>query len=138
MKRFQHTLIIAGFIGLLFLMTGCASTTIDLVGPPGTVMTVDNTPYHLPAQVSLARPSGAGSVNRYPVSLASTVQSQEVRAKGHIDVFGYNESDVDKLATNTLNLDEEHLSNVQRGTIVIFKGQSASRQPLYELTLGKE
>jgi hypothetical protein len=119
-------------------MTGCASTKIDVNGPPGTVMTVDNTPYHLPAQLSLNRPSGAGSVNRYPVSLVSTVQSQEVRAKGHIDVFGFNESDVDKLATNTLNLDEEHLSNVQRGTVVIFKGQSASRQPLYELTLAKE
>jgi hypothetical protein len=72
------------------------------------------------------------------VSLVATVQQQELRAKGYIDVFGYNESDIDKFAPNVCKLDEEHLSTVQRGTVVIFKGQSASRQPLYEMTLAKE
>ena len=138
MKQTRHTLGGIGIIALLLMMTGCSSTKINFEGPPGTVMFVDNKPYHLPAQVEMPRPSGPGNSNRYTVSLVSTVQSQELRAKGHIDVFGYTESDVDKLAPNICNLDESHLSTVQRGTVVIFKGQSASRQPLYELTLAKQ
>ena len=100
-------------------------------------MTVEDKPYHLPAQVELARPGSAGQTKRYDVSLVFTSQeSKEVRAKGHIDMFGYNESDVDRLAVNACNLDESQLVNILNGTVVIFKGQSASRQPLYELTLG--
>jgi hypothetical protein len=53
-------------------------------------------------------------------------------------MFGYNESDVDRLVVNTCNLDESQLVKIPDGTVVIFKGQSASRQPLYELTLGKQ
>ena len=137
MKHWKHTLGLLAFSALILLMTGCSSTKINFEGPPGTVMFVDNKPYHLPAQVELPRPGG-GNSNRYPVSLVSTVESKELRAKGHIDVFGYTESDVDKLAPNVCNLDESHLSTIQRGTVVIFKGQSASRQPLYEITLAKE
>jgi hypothetical protein len=102
-------------------------------------MSVDDKPYHLPAQVELTRPGSAGQSKRHDVSLVFTSQqSREVRAKGYIDVFGYNESDVDRLVVNTCNLDESQLVKILDGTVVIFKGQSASRQPLYELTLGKQ
>ena len=72
------------------------------------------------------------------MSVATTVDSTELRAKGHIDVFGYHESDVDRLATNTCRLDEPNLLKMRDGSVVIFRGQSASRQPLYDLTLAKE
>ena len=129
---------LAAIAATMLLMVGCSSTRVTFQGPPGTVLTVDNTPHHLPAQVELSRPSGTGGFNRHDVSLVATVNAQELRAKGHIDVYGYTESDIDKLAPNICELDESHLENVQRGTVVIFKGQSASRQPLYELTLAKE
>jgi len=81
----------------------------------------------------------AGQYKRYDVSLVFTSQqAREVRAKGHLDLFGYTESDVDRLAVNTCNLDETQLVKILNGTVVIFQGQSASRQPLYELTLGKQ
>jgi hypothetical protein len=131
---------LAGVVGIMLLMTGCSySTRVTFNGPPGSVMFVDDKPYHLPAQVDLERPGGVGQSKRHDVSLVFTsAQSREVRAKGHIEMFGYNESDVDRLAVNTCNLDESQLVRILEGTVVVFKGQSASRQPLYELTLGRQ
>ena len=130
---------LAWVVALLSLAAGCSPTRVTFDGPPGTVMFVDHKPYHLPAQIELWRPAGDGQSNRYDVSLAfPTAQSQEVRAKGHIDVFGYTESDVDKMAANTCKLDESELIKVLDGKILIFKGSSASRQPIYDLTLAKE
>ena len=119
------------------VMVGCAKTRINFVGPPQSVLFVDGKPHHLPAAVELSRPGGSGS-QRHDVSLVANVQSTELRAKGHIDVFGYAESDVDKMAANTCNLDQEHLAQLLGGKVVVFRGQSASRQPLYDLTLVKE
>jgi hypothetical protein len=125
-------------VGMILLTLGCMPTTkVTFQGPPGSVLTVDGKPHHLPATLELARPDTVGAPKRHDVSLVATVQSQELRAKGHIDVFGHTESDVDKLAVNPCSLDEEHLANILQGTVVVFKGQSASRQPLYELTLGR-
>ena len=133
-------LTLAAMVGIMLLTVGCSSSTrVTFNGPPGAVMSVNDKPYHLPAQIELARPGGAGQSRRHDVSLVFTSQeSKEVRAKGHIDMFGFNESDVDRLAVNTCYLDESQLVKVLDGTVVIFKGQSASRQPLYELTLGKQ
>jgi hypothetical protein len=124
----------------MLLMVGCASSTrVTFDGPPGSVMFVNDKPYHLPAQVELERPGSVGQSKRYDVSLVFTsYQSKEIRAKGYIDMLGYHESDVDRLAVNTCNLDESQLVKIPDGTVVIFKGQSASRQPIYELTLGKQ
>ena len=131
---------LAGVVGIMLLMVGCSSSTrVTFNGPPDSVMFVNDKPYHLPAQVELERPGGAGQSKRHDVSLVFTAdQSREVRAKGHIDVFGYNESDVDRLAVNTCELDPTQLVKILDGTVVVFKGQSASRQPLYELTLGRQ
>jgi hypothetical protein len=137
---FPRRIQLAAVVAMLLLMVGCSSSTlVTFNGPPGAVMSVDGKPYHLPAQIDLARPGGAGEFRRHDVSLVFTSQqAKEVRAKGHIDMFGYNESDVDRLAVNTCVLDEMQLVKILDGTVVIFKGQSASRQPLYELTLGKQ
>ena len=130
---------IAAMVAMLLLMVGCSTTRVTFNGPPGSVMFVNDKPYHLPAQVELERPGSAGQSKRYDVSLVFTSQqSKEVRTKGFIDMFGYNESDVDRLAVNTCYLDETQLVKILDGAVVIFKGQSASRQPLYELTLGKQ
>ncbi len=123
----------------MLLTVGCSSTKVMFNGPPGSVLSVNDKPYHLPAQIELERPGNVGQAKQYDVTLVFTTrQSQEVRAKGHIDMIGYNESDVDRLAVNTCNLDESQLVKLLDGTVVIFKGQSASRQPIYELTLGKQ
>jgi hypothetical protein len=123
----------------MLLTVGCASTTrVMFNAPPGTVMFVDGKPHHLPTVVEMERAGEAGKYKRHDVSLTATVQQQELRAKGYIDVFGYTESDVDKIAANQCNLDEEHLAKVLEGTVVIFKGHSASRQPLYEMTLSRQ
>lgn len=137
MNCWQTNLVRVSALAMLLMTVGCATTRINFEGPPGTVMFIDNKPYHLPTDVELSRPGSSGT-SRHDVSLVATVNQQELRAKGHIDVFGYNESDVDKFAPNVCRLDEEHLAQVQNGTVVIFKGQSASRQPIYELTLGKQ
>src|SRR4029434_9775538 len=95
----------AGVVGIMLLMAGCSYTKVTFTGPPGSVLTVNDKPYHLPAQVELER-GGVGASKRYNVSLVFTSQqSKEIRAKGVIDMFGYNESDVDRLAVNTCFLD---------------------------------
>jgi hypothetical protein len=127
------------FAMTMLLMVGCTSPTrVMFNGPPNSVLFVNEKPYHLPTQVELERPASAGETKRYDVSLAYTSQqARNVNIKGFLDMIGYNESDVDKMAVVTCNLDEEQLAKVQEGSAVIFKGQSASRQPVYELTFGK-
>jgi hypothetical protein len=126
-------------IGIVLLAAGCTATYINFEGPPGTVMFVDDKPYHLPSQIELWRPAGKGESNRFNVSLVfNTSQSGEVHATGHIDVFGYTESDIDKMVANSCKLDESQLDVLVQGKILVYKGQTASRQPLYELTLTKK
>jgi len=124
---------------LLPLMIGCSSPTTRVAfdGPPGSVLFVDKKPYHLPASIELDRPKEAGKSKRYDASLVTTVRSQELRANGYLELFGYSESDVDKMAVNTSNLDEAQLARILDGNTVVFRGQSASRQHLYDLTLRK-
>ena len=130
---------LAGVFAMMLLMVGCTSPTrVMFNGPPNSVLFVNEKPYHLPTQVELERPASAGESKRYDVSLAYTSQQgRNVNIKGFLDMIGYNESDVDKMAVVTCNLDEEQLVKVLDGSAVIFKGQSASRQPVYELTFGK-
>jgi hypothetical protein len=136
----MRTIRLIGIITTTMLLSvGCSSSTnVTFNGPPGSVLFVDGKPYHLPAPIELSRPSGDSGSKRHDVSLVTTVNSQELRAKGHIEAFGYAESDVDKYVVNTCNLDEPHLAELLGGTRVIFRGQSASRQPLYDLVLVKE
>src|SRR5688572_1420236 len=69
---------VAGLIAFMLVMVGCSPTMVTFDGPPGTVMFVDNKPYHLPAAVELWRPAGVGQSNRYNVSLNySTEQVQD-------------------------------------------------------------
>jgi len=128
---------LTGMLAAMLLMIGCTSITrVNFNGPPGSVLYIDEKPYHLPATVELSRPGGSSGSKRHDAGLVFTsAQSQEIRAAGHIDVFGYTESDIDKLAINTCNLDEAQLVKIPSGTTVIFRGQSASRQPLYDLSL---
>jgi hypothetical protein len=133
----MHAIGWTGIIGML-LTVGCASTRVNFNAPPNTVMFVDGKPYHLPTQIEMGRPPGPGASTRHDVSLVATVNSNELRAKGHIDVFGYEETDADRLAINTCNLDEDQLAKIFDGNVLVFKGNSATRQPLYELTLGKK
>src|SRR4051812_39595473 len=130
--------VIGGLIVVMLMGVGCSTTKVTFVGPPGTVMFVDGQPCHLPAVIELGRSESVGGHKRHDVQLVSTVQARELRSQGHIDVYGYTVSDVDKVATNTCVLDEENLARLFQGTVVIFRGQSASRQPIYELTLGKK
>jgi hypothetical protein len=126
----------------MLLLIGCTSTTrVNFNGPPGSVLYIDDKPHHLPAVVELTRPSGSSGSMRHDAGLVFTTttgQAREIRAKGYIDVFGYTESDIDKVAVNTCNLDEVQLVKIADGTTVIFRGESTSRQPLYDLTLGRK
>ncbi len=125
---------------MLLLIVGCTSTSrVTFNGPPGSVLYVDEQPYHLPTTVEFSRPGGSSGSTRHDAGLAfSTGQSQTIRAAGHLDAFAYTESDVDKVAIATCNLDPEQLAKLANGATLVFKGQTASRQPLYELTLKRK
>jgi hypothetical protein len=126
-------------IALALFAVGCSSSTrINFQGPSNAVMFVDKEPHHIPGEIEISRPNGSSGTKRHDVSLIFTnpQNQQEVRAKGYIDMFGYRESDLDKTAINTCILDEAQLLRMLDGTTtVVFRGQSASRQPLYDLTL---
>jgi hypothetical protein len=129
--------VLAGMVGLTLLLVGCTETTrINFQGPSGAVLTVDGKPHHIPAAIDISRPKDQGGAKRHPVTLVFTSQaSQEIRAQGYIDMFGYHETELDKASVNTCVLDEAQLVKIPQGTTVVFRGQSASRQALYELTL---
>ena len=128
-----------GVFGTMLLALGCSSTTrVNFTGPPGTILFLDGKPHHLPTEIAFSRPLGVGETTKHDISLVTTVQSRELRARGHIDAFGYTESDVDKLAVPTCDLEESHLTQLLDGRVVVFRGQSASRQHIYDLTLAKE
>ena len=136
-----RSITLTGLVWTMLLTVGCTSTTrVNFKGPPGSVLTIDDKPYHLPATVELSRPGGSSGSSRHDAGLVFNLPGQpgEVRAAGYIDVYGYNESDVDKIAVNTCDLNEAQLASISSGKTVIFKGQSASRQPLYDLTLSRK
>lgn len=139
-SRGSSKIALAGMLVATLLLIGCTSSTrVNFVGPPGSVLYIDDKPHHLPATVELSRPNGSGGSKRHDAGLAFTSSGrQEIRAKGYIDMFGYTESEVDKVAVNTCVLDEAQLVKIPDGTTVVFRGQSASRQPLYDLTLGRK
>src|SRR2546421_8231751 len=89
-------------LGLMLLLftVGCTSTSrVTFNGPPGTVLYIDQTPYHLPTTIEFSRPGGSSGSTRHEAGLAFTSgQSQEIRAAGYLDAFAYTESDVDKVA----------------------------------------
>jgi hypothetical protein len=127
-------------------LVGCSApptTKVDFNGPPGSVITIDSKAYPLPATVALPRPKDAGKTLRKDVELyVPAVQNASganlLDAEGIIDVFGYNETDVDRLATNTCNFNSEELNKVIDGYAVIFDGTSPSGQKLYHMIIGKK
>ncbi len=133
----MHKIGLAATLAMMLLSVGCTTMRVNFNGPPNSVMSVDGKRYNLPAQIEMSRP-GPGGTTRHEVSLVATVQSRELRAKGHIDVFGYNETDADRLAIHTCNLDESQLTTIFDGNVLRFTGETASRQPMYDLMLGKE
>ncbi len=126
-----------GVVGVV-LLVGCSPTPVLFDGPAGTVMFVDGKPYHLPSSVEFWRPGGVGQSNRYNVSLVFSSPTGDVHAEGHIDVYGYTESDVDKLVTNTCKFEDAQLADLAAGQTLVYKAKTASKQPLYDLTLVKK
>ena len=123
---------------MLACAAGCASAPVTFEGPPGAVMFVDGKPYHLPREVEFHRPADAGESNKYQIRLVFTTPQGEVHAKGLALVFGYAESDIDKLVKNSCKFSDDQLAKLAAGTTMVYKVQTASRQPLLELTLVKE
>jgi hypothetical protein len=125
---------------------GCSSppvTNVDFNGPPGSVITIDKKTYPLPATIALPRPKDVGKTKRQDVELyvpavASSSGERLLDAEGVIDVFGYNETDVDRLASDTCNFGNDDLNKVLDGYAVIFDGTSPSGQKLYHMIIGKK
>jgi hypothetical protein len=130
-------IVLAGIVATLLLTVGCTTTRVTFNGPPNTIMSVDGKRYVLPAQIEMSRPAPGGST-RHDVTLVATVHDKELRAKGQINILGYEETDADRLAVNTCDLNEDQLARIFDGNVLRFTGNSASRQPLYEMMLGKE
>jgi hypothetical protein len=135
----MKSLPLAALFAPLLMAAGCSPTRVNFDGPPGTVMFVNDKPYHLPSQIEFLRPAGVGQPNRYNIGLVFTLpDGKEVRAKGFIDVYGYTESDVDRLVSSSYKLEDADLVKLTQGVTLVFKAQTPSRQPLYDLTLTKQ
>jgi len=128
--------------GLFFgiaLLAGCSSTPVYFEGgPPGTVMFVDGKPYHLPSRVEFWRYAGNGQSNRYNIEMVFSTPTGDVTAKGYIDVYGFAESEVDKVVSNSCKFEDAQLASLAGGQTLIYKAVTASKQPLYDLTLMKK
>ena len=125
-------------IGLMLCLGACSPTYVTFEGPPGTVMWVNNEPYNLPRQVELWRPAGVGDANHYNVKLIFPTNVGDAHAEGTMDVFGYTESDADRYTPNVCKFEDSQLTNLANGTTLVYKAKTASRQPLFDLTLKKQ
>jgi hypothetical protein len=136
---------LAGTLILVAFQVGCASptTTVDFVGPSGATMILEGKSYTLPATVALTRPSKKNAVIRQEVAFffpAVPTKSgpSELSVEGIIEVYGYDETDVDRLATNTCELSDAQLQKAMEGYAAIFDGISASQQKLYHMIIGRK
>jgi len=141
----SRSLGLASTLILIAFQVGCASptTTVDFVGPSGATMTLDGKTYNLPATVALARPSKKDGVNRQEITfffplVTTKAGPSELFAEGIIEVYGYDETDVDRLATNTCELSDAQLQKAMEGYAAIFDGISASQQKLYHMIIGRK
>jgi len=130
----------ATMAALCCLAVGCASptTAVEFRAPAGSRMTYDGKRYDLPAVVPLTRPGDdPKKVDRADVLFTFiTSAADELPAEGVLEVFGYDETDVDRLSANTCEITENELQQLVQGFAVVFEGTSASKQPIYRLTIG--
>jgi hypothetical protein len=142
--HFLTFVVLAG--GLVLANIGCAAgpaTKVDFIGPAGASMTFEKRDFKLPATVALRRPAEVGGILRQDVefhfpAVPTSNGSVSVDAEGVIEVLGYNESDIDRLATNKCDLTPTQLEKVIDGYAVVFEGTSPSSQKLYRMTIGKK
>jgi len=122
-------------------MTGCASNPlmVNIVAPAGSTMEVGEKKYTLPSNVPFNRPDKPGEVYRTNVAFTFPIKGQAIPAEGVLLTYGFVETDVDRLSTNTCNVSEAELTKLMEGYAVIFDGFSASDHKLiYKITIGKK
>jgi len=136
--RSSNALIALASVTCLLTLAACSPTRVVFDGPPGTVMYVDDKPYHLPSQIEFLRPAGQGQSNRYNIGLVFKTSAGDVHAAGTIDVYGFYESDIDKTVTNQCRFSDTELTNLANGQPTVYKAVTASKQPLFDLTLNKK
>jgi hypothetical protein len=135
-----------GAVWILILCTvaaaglGCASppTLVRVNAPAGSTMSVEGKKYDLPGTVTVQRPRKAGDERREDVAFTFPVEGQTIAAQGVLQVFGYNESDVDRLSANTCTIGEAELAQLLEGYALIFDAYSASKQHVFKMTIGKK
>ena len=128
----------AAVIGLMLLFAACSPTYVTFEGPPGSVMYVNDQPYNLPRQIELWRPAGVGDAYHNKVKLIFPTNVGDAHAEGTMDVFGYTESDADRYTPNVCKFEDSQMTNLANGTTLVYKAKTASRQPLFDLTLMKK
>jgi hypothetical protein len=119
---------------------GCASppTVVRVNAPAGSTMSVGGKKYDLPGAVTVQRPRKAGDERREDVAFTFLALGQTIGAQGVLQVFGYNESDVDRLSANACTIGEAELGQLLEGYALIFDGYSASKQHVFKMTIGKK
>jgi hypothetical protein len=127
----------AAFVAALCVGCGGGTVTkINFATPPGSRMVYQKRSYALPGIVPVHRPAEVGKVERADVMFWFPSGGASLEVDGVIQTFGYNESDVDRLSTNTCNITQTELSKMIEGYAVVFEGTSASKQKIYQMTLG--
>jgi hypothetical protein len=132
--------LIVSMLGLVSMLVGCAQpmTPVDFHAPAGSTMAFGGKTFNLPAVVPLPRPDRVGDVNHSTVSFTFTgPDHQPIVAAGVLDVYGYDETDLDRLSDNPCDITDSQIGQLLDGYAIEFKGTSASKQPIYHLIIGK-
>ena len=122
------------------MLVGCTQpmTPVDFHAPAGSTMAFGGKTFNLPAVVPLPRPTRVGDVNHSTVSFTFPgPENQSVSASGVLDVYGYKETDVDRLADNPCNITDAQIGKLLEGYAVELNGTAADHQPIYRVIIGK-
>ena len=121
-------------------LTGCTKPLkVKFAAPSGSTMTYGDKQYVLPAVVELQRPHEKGKELRRDVSFVfNAADDKKLEATGVIETFAYDETDVDRFATNNCAIGPDEIKKLSDGFAVVIKGISASEQMIYRLTMGSK
>ena len=132
----RHVILVFLVLGLL---GGCATTTVYFNSPKGTEMHFNGERYVWPTKVDLVRPAEEGERVVHDLKMNIPTDQGVLRAKGEIQVFAFQPTDVDKYARNDCEIDLNHLKKLREGYAVTVDGFSAGRKSrLYRIILGRE
>jgi len=135
---------LAGILGILILLTGCASSRVYFKEPVGAVFYIDpqgfqteGKAYKLPGTIDLQQTENPATLNNdaggRPIRMSLP---DGTKLKGFLYVYKLKMDQIERLAPVTFSLTDEQVMKMKGGCAAVVTGYSARNKPVYKINLG--